>query len=228
MSHIDSHGRSAGISWLDRVRLWVNSHRRHAATPARPTALRSAETGPALSPLDLTLAPFAGISADYVWSQFVQLFADDQASRIELDEHQQRQPLNWRDLTSAVTRMVIADDSDIDEEGDGRYSDIAEWLHANQEPLLRPTPKAAALCVWLWRNGLHAEAVDVYGKIWNTVRTRHREEHRIGWPPDTALEGFRHAASPYWDNANHEQFCTLFRQRHVDPQIDRSLNHLFG
>ncbi|WP_134144655.1 hypothetical protein [Mycobacteroides salmoniphilum] len=157
----------------------------------------------------------------------MQLFTDDQARRIELEEYQQRQPLNWSDLTSAVTRMVIDDDPDIDGDADGLYTDIAAWWRVNQEVHVRPTPKAAALCVWLWRNGLHIDSVDVYGKIWNAVRVRHREEHRIGWPPDTALEGFRHAAYPHWDNANHEQFCTLFRQRHVDPQVDRSLNHLF-
>lgn len=226
MSPVDSHEWCAYISWQHRVRRWATKHWRRAATPVPSMALTSAEPDTATSPLDPTLAPFAGISVGYVWSQFVQLFADDQATRIELDEYHQRQPLNWSDLTSAVTRMVIDDDSNID--GDALYPDIAAWWRVNQEPHLRPTPKAAALCVWLWHNGLHAESVDVYGKIWSTVRTRHREEHRIGWPPDAALEGFRHAAYPDWDNANHEQFCTLFRQRHVDPQIDHGLNHLLG
>ncbi|WP_131809375.1 hypothetical protein [Mycobacteroides immunogenum] len=163
---------------------------------------------------------------DYVWNQFVRLFAADQASRIFRDEHQQRQALSWTDITSAMKRMVIADDSDIDDEQ--FHSDIVSWLHVNQEPYLRPTPKAAALCTWLWHNGLYIESVDLYGAIWNTVRAHHHDQHRIGWPADSALEGFRYVAHPYWNNANHEQFCTLFRERHVNPQIDRSLNHLLG
>jgi hypothetical protein len=110
----------------------------------------------------------------------------------------------------------------------GVYADVAAWWRVNQEPYLHPTPKAAALCVWLWRNGLHADAVDVYGKIWHTVRARHREDHRIGWPPDTALEAFRHAAYPYWDDADHEPFCRLFRKRHVDAQVEHGLNQIFG
>lgn len=170
----------------------------------------------------MALTPFAGISTDHVWSQFVQLLADDQALRIELDEHQQRQPPDWSDLTPAVTRMVL-DDRGVD----GVHADVSAWWRMNQEPYLRPTPKAAALCVWLWRNGLHADAVDVYGKIWHTVRARHREDQRIGWPPDAALEAFSHAAYPHWDDANHEQFCRLFRQRHVDVQVERGLNQLF-
>lgn len=213
MSQIDSHKRNAGNSWLDRVRIWTTKNRRH----------RAASSSPATSPLGMTLAPFAGISADYVWSRFVQLLANDQALRIELDEYQQRQPLDLGDLTSAVTRMVTDDRG-----ADGTHTDVAAWWRVNQEPYLRPTPKVAALCVWLWRNGLHAEAVDVYAKIWSTVRARHRENQRIGWPPDTALEAFRDAAYPHWDDADHEWFCTVFRQRHVDPQIDHDLDQLIG
>lgn len=226
VSQIDSHGQSADVSWLDKVRLWATKHRRRAAASAPPTVSTSAEPGTAISPLDQTLVPLAGISMDYVWNQFVHLFAADQARQIALDEHQQRQPLSLSDITSAMTRMVIDEDPDIG--GDDLHTDVASWLQVNQEPSLRPTSKVAALCIWLWHNGLCNESVDIYGKIWNTVRALHHDEDRIGWPPDSALEGFRNAAYSHWDNANHKQFCILFRERHVDPQIDRSLTCLLG
>lgn len=46
------------------------------------------------------------------------------------------------------------------------------WWKENQEAPLRPGDAAAAVSVWLWRNGLRDHAVGVFAQIWRAVRAK--------------------------------------------------------
>jgi hypothetical protein len=115
-----------------------------------------------------------------------------------------------------------------DAEADADYAARLHWWKTNQEPDLRPSDPAAAVSIWLWCNGLHEKAVDIYATIWMKVRAHQREQGRIQWSSDNALDGVRTAATidPDWDDDDQAQFAALFRQRYVDPEIDRGLEDL--
>lgn len=93
-----------------------------------------------------------------------------------------------------------------DAEADERHARMMAWWSHNQEPDLRPSDEAAAVSVGLWRNGLRGQAVDVYARIWKKVCDRPDAEHRVPWPAESALRGFRRAACRDWDDNDQDAF----------------------
>ncbi|SHQ67495.1 Uncharacterised protein [Mycobacteroides abscessus subsp. abscessus] len=165
--------------------------------------------------LDLPLKDYGGMNKVRLWEMFVGQLADSEASWIVDDEKDWGPPshravdLNGQPLT--------------EQEADSRHAAMMAWWHEHQEAPLRPSDPAAAVSVWLWRNGLHDQAVDVFARIWNAVRAK---QHGIGWTVENALEGFRGAAYRDWDDDDQQQFAELFRVRHVDPDIESGLEEL--
>lgn len=110
-----------------------------------------------------------------------------------------------------------------DAEADADHAARLAWWKHNQEAPLRPGDLAAAVSVWLWRNGLRDRAVDVFAQIWLTVRG---QQERIPWTAENALEGFRVAAYRDWDDSDQTEFADLFRKRYVEPEIEQGVNAL--
>lgn len=99
------------------------------------------------------------------------------------------------------------------------------------EPLeapLRPSDLAAAVIVWLWRNGLRHQAIGALERIWRATQHWQKCSPRecIPWPAESALDGLRIAAHRDWDDADQAEFATLFRQRYVDKEIERGIKDL--
>lgn len=82
---------------------------------------------------------------------------------------------------------------------------------------LRISDPAAAMRVSLWRNGLHDQAVDVFGA---NLECGTRRVSRIGWTAEKRVQSFRIAANRNWGQAS-AQLEQLFSQRYVDFGIDR-------
>lgn len=226
--------------WLDRTRAWIHHHTRPAgaegdALPAAPPSdeqIRAAwePTTQLISGswrdnplLDLPLKSYAAIDKSYVWSRFVDWQADEEDKYIAYEEDRHARGPQWSNLDAAMMARQLSD-----AEADARHAKQLAWWKENQEPDLGPSDRAAAVSVWLWRNGLREKAVDVYATIWSRVRARHRMQDRIEWSADNALNGFRRAATidPDWDDAEQTEFAALFRQRYVDPQINGGLKNL--
>ncbi|MBN7438804.1 hypothetical protein IUS38_24795 [Mycobacteroides abscessus subsp. abscessus] len=165
--------------------------------------------------LDLPLKGYAGMNKHRLWEIFVGQLADNEARWIATAE---------KDWGPPSRRMVDLDGQPLTEaQADARHADMMAWWQENQEAPLRPSDYAAAVSVWLWRNGLREQATDVFAHIWRAVRA---EQDGIGWTVESALEGFRVAAYLDWDEDDQRQFATLFRSRHADPEIDSGLEEL--
>ncbi|VBA59718.1 hypothetical protein [Mycobacterium attenuatum] len=158
-----------------------------------------------------------------LWEMFIWRLAETETKWILRDEQSWANPPE-RNTMDAATLQILSDD-----EADAAHAERLAWWKENQEAPLRPGDPAAAVSVWLWRNGLHDQAVDTFAYIWRTVR-HHQEsspEHRgIPWTAENALEGFRIAAYRDWDDADQAEFTTLFRERHVNPEIECGLENL--
>lgn len=172
-----------------------------------------------LSVFDLPLEPYAGMTMNTLWGMFVWRLADTEAKSIVGEEEQfwaESSPRNALDIPIGLSK----------EEAGADYSARLAWWRENQEPLLRPGSSTVAVIVWLWRNGLHDQAVELFACIWHAVRANHESRQRIPWAAENALSGFRVAAHCDWDDGNHAEFAALFRRRHVDPETQRAVADL--
>ncbi|MGB0970983.1 MAG: hypothetical protein ACPGVG_08475 [Mycobacterium sp.] len=145
------------------------------------------------------------------WGMFTWRLADTEAKCIAREEEQfwaESSLRNALDIPKGLSR----------EESGADYAARLAWWKENQEPLLRLGTSAAAVIVWLWRNGLHDQAVELFAGIWQTVRANHESRQRIPWTAENALSGFRVAAHRDWDDDDHTEFVALFRQRHINPE----------
>ncbi len=173
--------------------------------------------------LDLPLKDYGGMGKARLWEMFVGKLADHECGWILRDEERQAEPPKPFGRMDPATLQPLTQ-----EEADAQHAArLAVWK-ANREPALRPGDPAAAVSVWLWHNGLHEQAVDVFATIWMAVRAEQDRRDRIGWSADDALRGFRVAAYRDWDDDDQKQFEALFRQRYVDPEIDTGLHELTG
>lgn len=223
-------------AWIDRLRAaayaFVNPTIDHSAAPdSTPTdeEIRAAwepitwrgGVGHINALLDLRLTGYAGMDKIKVWEMFVGTLAERECRWILRDEERQAQrPKPFGRMDPATLQPLTA------EEADAQHAARLKAWEANKEPALRPGDPAAAVSVWLWRNGLHEQAVDVFARIWMAVRAEQDRRDRIGWSADDALRGFRVAAYRDWEDDDHAAFEALFRQRYVDPEIDTGLEEL--
>lgn len=221
-------------SWTDKARAWIHERTRpfDEFPPEEPwtdaDVLARAELlvrenymhGNGCV-LDIPLRPYGGASKSYIWDRAIRAVAEGEADWIaRYDEDRQGKPPQRTTINPATMEPLT------EEEADSRHNRAMAWWSEHQEVPLRPSDHAAAVSVWLWRNGFREEAVHVYGRIWWHVRERQEEQKRIPWTADNALEGFRDAAYRDWDDDDQEQFVALFRCRYVDPQIDEGLREL--
>lgn len=220
-------------AWWDQLRSWVHERTRPHTTvsvsepvtdeqvraawePLSPVTAHSWRISPLL---DLPLQPYAGMSKVWVWSRFVDWLVNREDEWIALDERGAGPPRRSR-MDAATMEMLT------DAQADERHARMLAWWSHNQEPDLRPTDQAAAVSVWLWRNGLRDQAVDVYARIWTKVCDRRESEGRLPWPAESSLRGFRRAAYRDWDDDDQSAFDALFIERHVTPGIDDGLGEL--
>lgn len=219
---------AAPQSWTQRVRAAVRAF----ADPdmsRRPASVSDEEIVAAYEPvtaltahswrinplLDLPLKGYAGMNKHRLWEIFVGQLADNEARWIVDDE---------KDWGPPSRRCVDFNGQPLTEQqADAAHADTMAWWQENQEAPLRPSDYAAAVSVWLWRNGLREQATDVFAHIWRAVRA---EQDGIGWTIDNALDGFRVAAYLDWDQADQIEFAALFRSRHADPDIETGIQEL--
>lgn len=221
-------------SWTARLRAWVHEATRPADEfgPEAPwtddevlaraelVARDNYERGNGCV-LDIPLHPAGGGSKNYIWDRAIRAIAESE-SRWITNYEQNRQGKPPRRTTMNFATMQPWTEA----EADAQHADMMAWWNEHQEVPLRPSDHAAAVSVWLWRNGLRDEAVHVYGRIWMWVREEQQEHNRIPWPADAALEGFREAAYRDWDDDDQQQFADLFRHYYADPEIDEGLKKL--
>ncbi|MFV8279834.1 hypothetical protein ACNQPY_26310 [Mycobacteroides abscessus] len=221
-------------SWTQRVRAWIHEATRpdDQFPPEEPwsdddvlaraelLARDNYEQGNGCV-LDIPLRPAGGGSKNYIWDRAIRAIAESEARWITAYEKDREGKPPRRTTMNFATMQPWTD-----EEADARHADMMAWWSEHQEVPLRPSDHAAAVSVWLWRNGLRDEAVHVYGRIWMCVREEQQEHKRIAWTADAALEGFREAAYRDWDDDDQQQFAVLFRHYYVDPEIDQGLKKL--
>ncbi|KPG26220.1 hypothetical protein [Mycobacteroides immunogenum] len=222
------------ISWIDRLRAWIHERTRpiDELPPEQPwtdeqilaradlLAHDALERGEG-ELLDLRLKPYAAVRKDYLWERARSAVIASETAWITHydDEHHGQEP-RWSNIDAATMEPLSKDEADI------RHAQRMAWWKEHQEVPLRPGDRAACISVWLWRNGLHQRAVDLFAGIWIAVREYQQEQKRIGWSPEAALDGFRRAAYLDWDDDAHADFSALFRQCYIDPEIDRGISEL--
>ncbi len=221
------------LTWWDRLRGWIHERTRPHTASSTPQPVTDEHLRAAWEPLaqvtphswranallDVPLAPHAGMSKVWIWSRFVDWLVDREDGWISDDEQTARPP-RWTTMDAATMQPLT------DAEADERHARMMAWWSHHQEPALRPSDDAAAVSVWLWRNGLRDQAVDVYARIWQKVCDRRLSEDRLPWPAESALRGFRSAAYRDWDDGDQAEFDELFTQRYVTPGIDDGLGNL--
>lgn len=225
MGYIAGNGTeesTAASSWRRPARTKAGLH--EAGDSAPGPALADAElmvegSGRGdLSVLDLPLEPYAGMTTNTFWGMFVWRLADTEAKCIVGEEEQvwaESASRNGLDVPIGLSK----------EEARADYSARLAWWKENQELLLRPGSSTVAVIVWLWHNGLHDQAAELFACIWHTVRANHQSRQRIPWTAENALSGFRVAAHRDWDDGDHAEFAALFRQRHVNPETQCGGKH---
>jgi hypothetical protein len=215
--------------WISRLRAAVRAFSDPDTLRSTPAVVTDEEVLAAYEPvtaltahswrinplLDLPLRGYAGMNKHRLWEMFVGQLADKEASWIVDAEKSWGPP---KRSTLDVNMQPLTE-----EQADARHAEMMAWWQENQEAPLRPSDPAAAVSVWLWRNGLREQAVDVFAHIWRAVRA---EQDGIGWTVENALNGFRVAAYRDWDEADQGEFEMLFRARHADPDIDHGLEKL--
>lgn len=213
--------------WQDRVRAWVHDRTRprgcvvlarqqtDAEIIAAWTSTTQVRSGHwRINPLlDLPLKPYAGMDKAQLWEMFVSRLADSESQWILHDEKSWGPPK--RSTIDAATMQLLTD-----AEADAHHARMMAWWKENQETPLRPGDSAAAINVWLWRNGLRDQAVNVFAQIWQKVRA---EQEGIRWTVESALEGFRIAAYLDWDDDDQSEIC-----RFVPATLRRSRNRVWA
>lgn len=216
-------------SWIDRLRAaaqaFANPAAEHSPAPelTDEEILTAYEPLTALTPgswrinplLDLPLKGYGGMNKVRVWEIFMYQLAEAEASWI-VDAEKDWGPPSHRTVDLNGQPLT-------EQEADDRHARMMTWWQEHQEAPLRPSDPAAAVSVWLWRNGLHDQATDVFARIWHAVRAK---QEGIGWTAENALQGFRGAAYQDWNDDDQTQFEALFRQRHVDSEIEHGLEEL--
>ena len=223
---------SAVPTWWERIKAWLHQKTRPAGEIAQSLSLPDVEVMATWMPvtqtssgnwrfnpvLDLPLKPYAGMDKNKLWAMFVYRLTESEARNI-LDVEQ-----SW----VRVRRRNTIDSAPLEVS----FNYEPEWKEnrENEEPPLRLSDLAAAVIVWLWRNGVRFEAVSVFLSIWQMVRENQerRPQECIPWPAESALEGFRVAAYCDWDDDDQAEFTALVRERYVDREIEQGIKNLIS